>query len=60
MERAFVRAMERLREGLYDEAGAESLMAPVLVEWHDSYGCSASWQPLDMIEPAALVYRSVG
>jgi hypothetical protein len=32
----------------------------VLVEWVDSYGCSATWQPLTGSTPTALICRSVG
>lgn len=36
-------------------------MRLVLVEWIDSYGCSASWEPLDGgNSPKALLCRSVG
>jgi len=33
----------------------------VLIEWEDSYGCSATWQDLpDSVEPHALRCRSLG
>lgn len=32
----------------------------VLIDWLDSFGCSASWTALDQCEPSALVCRSVG
>ena len=35
-------------------------MRLVLVEWVDSYGCSASWQDTDGVTPSPLVCRSVG
>jgi hypothetical protein len=30
------------------------------VEWEDSYGCSARWEPVSGVEPQVLVCRSVG
>lgn len=35
-------------------------MRLVLVEWLDSYGCSASWQDISGSPAAPLVCRSVG
>ena len=35
-------------------------MRLVLVEWQDSYGCSANWQTLEGVECAPLTCRSVG
>ena len=46
------------------EEGEKTLAEPslrlVLVEWVDSYGCSASWQSLAESTPAPMVCRSVG
>lgn len=37
-------------------------MRLVLVEWMDSFGCSANWQPLDTesLSPKPILCRSVG
>ena len=35
-------------------------MKLVLIEWVDSYGCSSSWEKMDVCEPKLLVCRSVG
>lgn len=35
-------------------------MRLVMVEWLDSFGCSASWTPLGSPTPTPLVCRSVG
>jgi hypothetical protein len=32
----------------------------VLVEWQDSFGCSADWQPVENVRAKPLVCRSVG
>ena len=32
----------------------------VLIEWVDSFGCSATWETLSEIQPKALRCRSVG
>ncbi len=32
----------------------------VLIEWEDSYGCSANWQDLDHPKPTPMRCRSVG
>ena len=52
---------ERGRIGADTEKGqALAEMRLVMVEWVDSYGCSASWQPLGGSAPSALTCRSVG
>ena len=36
-------------------------MKLVLVEWTDSYGCAATWEPIpDELEPSLAICRSVG
>jgi len=35
-------------------------MRLVLVEWLDSYGCSANWQPLGSVKAEPMVCKSVG
>jgi hypothetical protein len=36
-------------------------MRLVLIEWHDSFGCSSNWQELsDECRPAPMTCRSVG
>jgi hypothetical protein len=35
-------------------------MRLVLVEWLDSYGCSANWQPLANANVSPMVCKSVG
>jgi hypothetical protein len=48
--------------GAHAAAGQEGQVAPRLVhvEWLDSFGCSATWQPLDVDRPSPLLCRSVG
>lgn len=31
-----------------------------MVEWFDSFGCSPSWQPLEISAPKPMLVRSVG
>ena len=35
-------------------------MRLVLIEWIDSYGCSAAWQQLSDCAPQPMICRSVG
>ncbi len=35
-------------------------MRLVMIEWQDSFGCSATWQPIDSPKPKPLLCRSVG
>jgi hypothetical protein len=51
------------RSGFRTDAGSrqeEIAKRLVLVEWIDSYGCSANWQKLAIESVAPLVCRSVG
>jgi len=32
----------------------------VIIEWLDSFGCSSSWQPLDISTPKPMRVKSVG
>jgi len=32
----------------------------VLIDWVDSYGCSAEWETLDSKDPQPMICRSVG
>lgn len=40
--------------------GKEKECKLVLIEWTDSYGCSASWQSVEEVEPEVMTCQSVG
>jgi len=53
-------SLENAREQARKKTLHEKVGRLVLIEWLDSYGCSAEWQPLEGCDPAPMKCRSVG